>query len=92
MRSYQGMAPHPDGVSHERLPMANVAMIRGNVDLPLPGIVKDSKCMMCEKPTLTHLAMAEKMLIRYPSELHHEAGPAPKTPFVSGMIGLERRH
>jgi len=90
--SYQGMTPHPDGVAHERLPMANVASNRPNVDLPLPGIVKSARPDSYHIPTMSHVSSGKMGMPHYPSELHHEAGPAPKTPFVSGMIGIERHH
>ena len=89
--SYQGMTPHPDGVVHERLPMANVARIKGNVDLPLPGIVKSASPKSYHMPTLDRVTTGRAAYPAYPSELHHEAGPAPKTRHTPGMIAVERR-
>ena len=90
MRSYQGLTPHPDGVAHERLPMANVARVTRNVDLPLPGIIKSAK-PTGSKPTLSGLAMAEKQMLHFPVELHHEGGRVPATKMTPGMIAVERR-
>jgi len=89
--SYQGMTPHPDGMTHERMPMANIARVGRNVDLPLPGIVKSAKPTSYHIPTLTHVSSGPHGMPSYPSELHHEGGPAPKTRMMPGMIAVERR-
>jgi len=86
------MTPHPDGMTHERMPMANIAKIGRNVDLPLPGIVKSAKPTGCCMPTLSHVTSGPHAMPAYPSELHHEGGPAPKTRMMPGMIAMERRH
>lgn len=89
--SYFGLTPHPDGVVHERLPMANVAKITHNIDLPLPGIIKSPSPKSYHIPSLSRVSTAKASFPAYPSELHHEAGPAPKTKTTPGMIALERR-
>ena len=89
--AYQGMTPHPDGVSHERMPMANVAKVRGNVDLPLPGIVKSPSPKSYHIPTLDRVSTGRTAYPTYPSELHHEGGAVPKTKSTPGMIALEKR-
>lgn len=86
------MAPHPDGVAHARLPMANVAKMGRNVDLPLPGIIKSAKPSSYHIPVMSHITSGAHGKPSYPLELHHEAGPAPKTHALPGMIGLEKRH
>ena len=90
--SYLGLAPHPDGVAHSRMPMANIASVSRNVDLPLPGIVTSARPTAYHIPVLSHVSSGPHGRPNYPAELHHEAGPAPKTRSTAGMITLERRH
>lgn len=90
--SYLGLAPHPDGVVHSRMPMANIATVTRNVDLPLPGIVKSARADSYHMPTMSHVTQGPHGRPAYPAELHHEAGPAPKTPTTPGMITVEKRH
>lgn len=89
--AYQGMTPHPDGTVHARLPMADVHRVKGNVDLPLPGVVKCAKPTAYHIPTMSHVASAPRGLHIPPAAHHHAGGPAPRTKTTYGMIGLERR-
>jgi hypothetical protein len=92
MSAYQGYTPHPDGIVHERMPMANVHHVKGNIQLPLPGIIQDAKSgHTYHMPEMSHLAKVPKMAMGEMPNVHKCDSPAPKTKSTPGVITVERR-
>ena len=91
MSAYQGYTPHPDGVAHERMPMANVHHIKHNIQLPLPGIIHSAMPSAYHLPEMSHIAKAPKPSHGEMPNVHKSEGHAPKTKSVPGVITVEHR-
>lgn len=91
MSAYQGYTPHPDGVVHERMPMANVTKNKGNIQLPLPGIIMSAKATSYHIPEMSHLAKVPKSSMGEMPNVHKSHSHAPKTKSEPGVITVEHR-